>query len=113
MTLAITIATIHDASGNRLLVLDPNGMRQDCVCNALGRDTSCTDSVNVTTGARYDNAGNQIVTIDGKNYETKYAFDGRGRQVFTTDRLGGSTVFSSRSVGHLASHMDAVNQVTS
>ncbi|OYP36784.1 hypothetical protein CGZ80_06960 [Rhodopirellula sp. MGV] len=105
--------TKHDASGNRLKVRDPNGVGQDCLYDALGRDTQCTDTASDVTQSSYDLAGNKISSTDAKNNVTTYVFDARGRQIKQVDRLSGETEFAYTATGQLESLTDAEDQVTS
>ncbi|MEM6472846.1 MAG: RHS repeat-associated core domain-containing protein, partial [Planctomycetota bacterium] len=103
----------YDAGGNRLKIRDPNSVGQDCLYDALGRQTQCTDTGSDVTKSSYDLAGNKITSTDAKNEDTTYNYDARGRQIKQTDRLGGETEFAYTDMNRLSSLTDAENQVTS
>ena len=97
----------YDASGNLVVVWDPNGHETSYEYDSMNRRTAVTDANGNTSQTVYDLAGRAVQTINPNGKIMKMAMTKLGRPVLVTDALGYQTQFGYDPNGNLTSMIDA------
>ncbi len=109
-----TTAYQHDASGNEIAVVDPDGVRVDAVYDQANPLEVVVDPAGfaLRTSRTYDGRGEILSQTDAAGNVARFGYDGRGNLAVYTDAVDSRTLIDYDAAGRPAAGRDALGTAT-